>query len=142
MKTMNQPLGTDAEILILEKNIKKTELKIEILKNAGKSIPHGKIKTFDFIKENENRYSIRMMAEVLSIDRREYQRWKKKPLNDTQQKKILMQQKIASVFYAAGQRYGSERIAVELQNSGYQLSSRTVRKYMSEMKLSALGKKN
>lgn len=142
MKKMNQLPSIDAEILVLKKNIKKTELKIEILKNAGESIPQAKIKIFDFMKENESRYSIRMMANVLCMDRREYQRWKKKPLNDTQQKKISMQQKIASIFYAAGQRYGSERIAIELQNSGYQLSSRTVRKYMGEMKLSALGKKN
>ncbi|MCR4033833.1 MULTISPECIES: IS3 family transposase [Flavobacterium] len=38
---------------------------------------------------------------------------------------------ITSIFYAAKQRYGSERIAVELENSGYKLSSRTIRKYMA-----------
>jgi len=44
------------------------------------------------------------------------------------EKKILIPQKITSIFYSAKQRYRSERIAAELQNSGYKLSSRTVRK--------------
>lgn len=142
MKQKNKTACIDAEAILLEKKIKKTELKFEILKNAGPCIEQGKYRIFDFIKSNENRYSIRLMTETLSMDRREYQKWKKKPLNDTQRKKILMQQEITSIFHAAKQRYGSERIAVELQNSGYELSSRTVRKYMAELGLSAVQRKN
>src|SRR6218665_3371617 len=140
MKKKNSSSDIHAEMILLEKKIKKTDLKFEILKNAGQCILHGKPKIFEFIKENESRYSIRLMTEVLSANRREYHRWKKKPLNDTQLKKILMQRKITSIFFVARRRYGSERISVELENSGFKLCSRTVRKYMSELGLSARGK--
>lgn len=140
MKQKNNLLYHNAEILLLEKKIKKSELKFEILKNAGPCIIQGKYEIFDFILKNEFQYSIRLMTEVLSVDRREYHRWKINPLNETKKKKILMHNEITAVFWAFQKRYGSERIAVVLQHSGHKLSGRTVRKYMSEMGLSAKGK--
>lgn len=132
----------EQKILKLEKKIKKSDLKFEILKNAGRYLYQGKPIIFDFILKNEKIYSIRLMSEVLGIDRREYHRWKKQPINETQKRKILMQKEITLLFFTFKRRYGSERIAVELQNSGYQLSGRTVRKYMSELGLSSIVKKN
>ncbi|WP_157849056.1 IS3 family transposase [Flavobacterium sp. Leaf82] len=79
---------------------------------------------------------------TLGIDRREYQRWKKQPLNETQKRKILIQKEITRVFYHFKRCYGSARIAVDLQNSGYKITGRTVRKYMSELGLSTIVKKN
>jgi len=63
-------------------------------------------------------------------------------LNETQKRKILMQKEITSIFFTFERRYGSDRIATELQKSGYQLSAVTVRKYMSEMGLTSMVKKN
>jgi transposase-like protein len=126
----------------LEQKINKTNLKFEILKNAAKYLSKGKFITFDFILKNEKIYSIRIMSETLGVDRREYQRWKKEPINETQKRKNLIQKEIASIFFAYKRRYGSERIAIELQNSGYKIKSRTVRKYMRESGLSSLVKKN
>jgi hypothetical protein len=132
----------EQKINTLEQKIKKSDLKFEILRNAGKHLYEGKYRVFDFILSNEKIYSIRLMSESLGIDRREYHRWKKQPLNETQKRKILIQKEITSLFFAFKMRYGSERIAVELQKAGYQLSGRTVRKYMSELGLSGIVKKN
>ncbi|MFD2941806.1 IS3 family transposase [Flavobacterium notoginsengisoli] len=137
MKPEDKKSTADSYIVGLEKKIKKSELKFEILKNAGIRTTQGKYVIFDFIQENEKKYSIRLMTDVLSIDRREYHRWKKRPLNDTRLRKLLMQKEITLLFFAFKQRYGSERIAVELRNLGYELSDRTVRKYMRELGLSA-----
>lgn len=130
------------KILQFEKMIKKSDLKLEILKNAGKYLHQGKSIIFDFMLKNEKLYSIRLMSETLGIDRREYQRWKKQPLNETQKRKILVQKEITTLFFAFKRRYGSARIAIELQNSGYKITGRTVRKYMSELGLSSIVKKN
>lgn len=132
----------EKKILELEKNIKKSDLKFEILKTIGKYLNEGKPMVFNFILNNEKIYSIRLMSEALGVDRREYHRWKKEPLNETQKRKILLQNEITSIFFAFKRLYGSERIAVELQNSGYQISGRTVRKYMKELDLTRLVKKN
>lgn len=141
MKKMKEVLSIDTESALLKKKIKKIDLKYEILKNAGKCILGRKDVIFHFMQKNENKYSIRLMAEVLNVNRIQYHKWKKKPLTDAQQRKMLIKKEITIIFYSAKQRYGSERIAVELTKRGYQLCSRTVRKYMSELELSALGKK-
>lgn len=82
------------------------------------------------------------MSETLGINRREYQRWKKQPMNETQKRKILIEKEITSIFFSVKRRYGSERIAIELQNSGYKIAGRTVRKYMRELGLSSKVKNN
>lgn len=142
MKRSGKLTTKDTRIIELERKINKSVLKFEILKSAGKCLHQGKYKIFDFIFKNEKIYSIRLMSEALDIDRREYQRWKNQPLNETQKRKILIQKEITSIFFAFQRRYGSERIAVELKNLGYQLSPRTVREYMSEMGLTSMVKKN
>lgn len=142
MKRSGKLTTKDTRIIELERKINKSDLKFEILKSAGKCLHQGKYKIFDFIFENEKIYSIRLMSEALDIDRREYHRWKNQPLNETQKRKILIQKEITSIFFTFQRRYGSERIAVELKNLGYQLSPRTVREYMSEMGLTSMVKKN
>lgn len=131
----------DQKINTYRKKIKKSDLKFEILKNATKYLYQGKSITYDFILKNEKIYSVNLMSEVLCIDRREYYKWKKKPLNDTQKRKIVIQKEITSVFFAFKERYGSERIAIVLQNAGYKIAGRTVRKYMRELGLTRIVKK-
>lgn len=130
------------KICELEKKIKKSDAQFEILKNAGKYLYQKKYIIFDFILRNEKIYSIRLMSETLGINRREYQRWKKQPMNETQKRKILIEKEITSIFFSVKRRYGSERIAIELQNSGYKIAGRTVRKYMRELGLSSKVKNN
>ncbi|WP_291143756.1 IS3 family transposase [Flavobacterium sp. UBA7680] len=142
MKKADKIILKERKILELEKKIKKSDLKFEILKSAGICLHQGKSKVFDFILNNEKTYSIRLMSEALGINRREYHAWKNVPLNETQKRKILMQKEITSIFFTFERRYGSDRIATELQKSGYQLSAVTVRKYMSEMGLTSMVKKN
>ncbi|MBF4519433.1 IS3 family transposase [Flavobacterium sp. ANB] len=126
----------------LKNKVKRSDLRFEILKNAGHYIYEGKTAIYYFMADNEKIYSIRIMAEVLNVDRTAYRKWKNEYFTETQIRKLVMQKEITSIFFAFKERYGSERIAVELQNLGYQISGRTVRKYMSELGLSRIVKKN
>lgn len=141
MKQDNKISAADLYAASLELEIKKAELKFEILKNAGSCISKKKDVLHDFILQNEKRYSIRLMTEVLGASRYWYHKWKKNPLNETKRRKILMHQEITRLFFAFERRYGSERIAVELRHAGHKISSKTVRNYMRELGLSARGKK-
>lgn len=126
----------------IEIKIKKSDLKLEILKRASKALFLGKLTIYNFMKDNERLYSIRMMSEVLNVDRSSYRRWRNQFITQKEKRKNLIKQEINSIFFAAKQRYGSERITVVLRNSGYIISRRTVRKYMNELGLTILVKNN
>lgn len=135
-------VGKEKKILEIEKKTKELDLKFEILKNAGKLLHQGRSKIFDFMLCNEKKYTITLMSETLGVSRFSYHKWKKKPLSAVQKRKILIKKEITSIFFVFRRRYGSERITVELRKSGYKLSTKTVKKYMKEMGLSSLVKKN
>lgn len=59
-----------------------------------------------------------------------------------QQLKIAVKEQIALIYFKSKQRYGSPRIAFELQSFGYKISRITVAKYMKQLGLrSKLSKK-
>ncbi|TDO97098.1 IS3 family transposase [Flavobacterium sp. 245] len=125
----------------LEKKIKKLDFKFQILKNAGKYILQERSMIFRFMASNEKTYSIRLMCEVLGQNRGTYRSWKNQVVTEKKKRKILMQKKITSIFFAYKQRYGCPRITVELQNAGYKISCSTVYEYMKELGLSSKVKK-
>lgn len=127
----------DKKVYELEKKLKKSNLHFKILKSAGKILYLGRPMIFYFILENEKTYSIRMMCSVLCVNRRSYHYWKMQSLSETQKRKILIQQEITAIFFAAKGRYGSQRIRAVLKNSGYHISDSTVKNYMNEMGLSS-----
>jgi len=129
------------QIYDLENKIKKTDLKFEILKNAGRLLHKDKAHIFLYIAENEKTYSIRLMCSALEINRAVYHKWKSPFLSETQKRKIVLLEEIITIFNKFKKRYGSRRIAAELQIMGYKISSSTVYKYMHELDLPVKTKK-
>lgn len=125
----------------LEKRTAKSNLKFEILKKSGPLLNSAKPLIFKFIQENKKHYSVRLMCEVTGTDRGSYRAWENPVITERQKRKLLLQKEIAKIFYAYNSRYGSRRITIVLQNSGYQISSWTVNKYMNELGLSSRGKR-
>jgi len=126
----------------LEKKIKKLDSKFQILKNAGNYLLRERSMIFRFMASNEKIYSIRLMCEVLGMNRGTYRSWKKQVISEKKKRKILIQKKITSIFFAYKQRYGCPRITVELKKAGYKISCTTVYEYMKELGLSSKVKKN
>ena len=97
---------------------------------------------YSFIKSNEQLFPIEKMCKVLQVSNGSYYRWKKQAITARQQLKIAIKEQISLIYFAAKQRYGSSRIALELQYLGYKVSRITVAKYMKELGLrSKLSKK-
>lgn len=143
--TVNEYLKINLErqkILELEKKIKDSNLKFEILKNAGKYLNQDRQQLFKFMARSEKKYSIRLMCKVLSQSRTTYRIWKNPIVSEKHKRKIEMKKKITHIFFAFKQRYGCSRITVELCNSGYQISCSTVYQYMKELGLASRVKKN
>jgi len=97
---------------------------------------------YAFIKDNEGVFPIDKMCKVLEVGQRSYYRWKRSSTSKRKFKKEKYKRLISEVYFEFKQRYGSPRIAVELQSRGYKISRITVAKYMKEMGLrSKLAKK-
>lgn len=97
---------------------------------------------YRFIKNHETVYPIEKMCKVLDVGLRSYYDWKSSSVSDRRLKAILLKEKIKAVYFDKKQRYGSPRIAMELQAQGDEISRVTVAKYMRDMGLrSKLGRR-
>jgi len=122
-------------IYLLEKKIKDLDLKNEIFKNARGYISQGKPMVLHFMSLHEKVYPIEQMCQVLGITYGTYHKWARQFVSEAKKRKILLQQEITSIFFEAKQRYGSARIAIELQNRGYKISRFSVLMNMRELGL-------
>lgn len=123
----------EKKVYNLEKKIKETELKFEIIQKASKYVGLGTPFIFHFIAENEKKHAIRLMCRTLGVNRGTYRKWKRGLLTETQKSRINLKEKISSIFSISGQTYGCHRIAAELQKSGYIVCHTTVLKLMREL---------
>lgn len=130
------------KIYDLEKQIKKLNIKFEIIKQAANHIDKGPIFTYQYIADNEEKYSSYLMCRVLGVNLGSYNKWKNEFVSEKQKWKLIVKKEITSIFISSKKRYGSKRIAAELRKSGYQLSSNTVLLYMRELNLYVSVKKN
>ena len=97
---------------------------------------------YKFIHNHENVYPIEKMCKVLVVGTRSYYDWKSNTVSDRKQKAMFIEKEIQTVYFSKKQRYGSPRIAMELQAQGIDVSRVTVAKYMKNMGLrSKLGRK-
>lgn len=119
----------------LERKAKQSELQYEILKKGSKYFLEGRLVIFNFIKDNEKLYSTKKMCRILGVGEVSYHRWKNQFISETQLRIILLKKEVLSLFIEGKQRYGSSRIAIELQNRGYRTTRTTVLRYMNQLGL-------
>ena len=125
----------EKKIKILKKKIKNINLKFEIIRNAKDFIVLGKPFIFQFIAENEMKYSKELMCKTLGTNTETYNSWKRGFLTEKQKSKINLKDKINYIFVQSRETYGCCRIAVELEKCGYLVSSNTVLRCMRELGL-------
>ncbi|WP_281631837.1 IS3 family transposase [Flavobacterium luteolum] len=82
------------------------------------------------------------MCKTLGTNTVSYRAWKKSSLTEKQKRKIILKNKINSIFVASRETYGCYRIAVELEKCGYLISPITVLRYMRELGIYVSIKKN
>ncbi|PZX92798.1 IS3 family transposase [Flavobacterium aquariorum] len=119
----------------LKRELKQSELKIEIFKNGSKYVSQGKLMTYHFIENNVEKYTLGKICKVFGVNRNAYIKWKKQVISPTQRRTNLLKEEITSIFFEYKEIYGSARIAAELQSRGFTTKQRQVAKYMKELGL-------
>lgn len=119
----------------LEKKAKESELRYEILKAASPHLYQGNLTIYQFIKENEEKYSILKMCEILEVGYGRYHRWKKNGISEKQNHISLLKKELTSIFFSFKKHYGRNKITKELHKSGYKIGERQVSFYMHKLGL-------
>jgi transposase InsO family protein len=97
---------------------------------------------YKFIDDHRKRWPVELMCNILEISASGYYHYRKHGEGKRELKKQALRYQITEVYFQAHQRYGSPRIAKELTQLGYPVSSVTVAKRMKEIGLrSKLSKK-
>lgn len=73
----------------------------------------------------------------LGVSRSGYLAWKKHILSDMELHREKVKAKIQNIYDVSHQNYGSPKITAELQNSGEQVSQKTIGNYMHQMGIRA-----
>jgi putative transposase len=125
----------------LEKKLKESELRYDILKNATPYLYQGNRKIYQFINDNEKKYSIAQMCRVLEVGNGAYITWKYNGVSKKQQYMFLLKKDITSIFFNFKKHCGKRQIAIELIKLGYKLDQRQVSFYMKQLGLRRVLKK-
>lgn len=129
------------KIFDLQKKSKESELRYEILKNASLYLYRENPVIYQFIKENEHRYSILKMCEVLEVGYGRYHRWKKNGLSEKKQYISLLKKDIVAIFSRFKRHYGRNKITDELHKLGYKICKEQVTFYMRQLGLKRVAKR-
>ena len=96
---------------------------------------------YQFIKENEKIYPVKLMCQLLKVSRSGYYYWKLDPIGKLQTRKQSLEDKIKEAYFDAKGLYGSPRIAVELKRNNHLVSRTTVARYMKDMNIQSKRRK-
>ena len=81
------------------------------------------------------------MCRTLDVSTSGYYKWKSKALSKRDQHKIVLLKEIKKIHYRNRKRYGSPRIAKELEASGFHASEKLIRKLMKSASLQSVYKR-
>jgi putative transposase len=119
----------------LKNELKESELKLEILKNANKYTSEGNLTIYDFIKNHSDKYTITKMCKVLGTDKTTFDKWKIKTISQRQHRVNLLKKEITSIFYEYKELYGGAKITAELQSRGFKIKTGQVCIHMRKLGL-------
>lgn len=129
------------KILELEKRLKESELKLEILRKGYNCFFQGKLSVYKFIQSNEKKYAIEKMCKVLEVGVNRYRRWKNNGISEKQKQIALLKDEISSIFFDSKKHKGRYKITKELNLRGYKVSDGLIGLYMKHLGLRCIKKR-
>jgi transposase InsO family protein len=87
---------------------------------------------FPFIEEHRDVWPVAVMCETLGVSTQGFYAWRSRPKSEQQQRRDALVVEIRAVHAEVKQRYGSPRIAAELQAKGVECCVNTVAKLMRD----------
>ncbi|MDM1524075.1 IS3 family transposase [Empedobacter sp. 225-1] len=131
----------ELEIIRLNKELAHLKLEHEILKKAGKHLFQERQVKYRFIESHTTIFPVEKMCKVLKVSRSSYYKW----LVGVPSKRALYNQmlsdEIKRIYTLYKGRYGSPRIAKELESLGIKVSKQRVARLMKKHALRSILKR-
>ncbi len=128
---------TFRKITSMESELERLRLENEILKTCGCYIDAPLSEKLSGIDRLSNKYSIHLLCRTLNVLRSTYYhhslRSPEQPLWEKEDAEIrpIVQQ----IFDESKERYGTRKLKAELENRGYEVSLKRLRRYMKELNI-------
>lgn len=130
-----------SELKRLKKELAKVKLERNIIeKCAGCLQAHTQVK-FEFIDQHISCFPVKDMCRILDVSTSGYYKWRNKTLSKRDQHNLVLLEEIKKIHYTNKKRYGSPRIARELEVSGFRASEKLIRKLMNSASLQSVFKR-
>jgi putative transposase len=129
------------ELKRLRKELTEVKLERDILKKAGSFLFSETQVKFEFIRQHRYCYPVESICKLFGVSKSGYYSWNdRKPSRRALHNLALIEQ-IKIIHYRNKKRYGSPRIARELEASGFHASEKLVRKLMKQASLQSVFKR-
>jgi|GEM_PF-668537 len=128
-----------ATIHCLERRNRELDEEVELLKKIQGLPAHQKSARFQYLVEQQHRYSIRKACMTLGISRSGFYASCARTPSGLQLENEVLSQKIREVFEQHSGRYGAKRIAHSLQDEGIKVNRKRIVKLMRTMGLYVKG---
>ena len=96
---------------------------------------------YHFIQNHRDQFPVKKMCQVMQVGRGNFYRWLNKGPSKREQRKVQLKEKILHVYQTCKRRYGSPRIAKELNMQGISVSRVLVARLMKEENIRSIVKK-
>jgi putative transposase len=96
---------------------------------------------YRFIQDHVNQFPVKKMCQVMQVGRSNFYRWLKRVPGTREQRKVQLKEKIRHVYHQSKGRYGSPRIAKEINMQGVAASRVLVARLMKEENIRSIVKK-
>lgn len=130
-----------AELKLLKKELAKVKLEKNILEKGTGYLQSSTQMKFEFINQYLSCFPIKDMCRILDVSTSGYYKWRSRTLSKRAQHNMVLLEEIKKIHYRNKKRYGSPRIAKELEASGFRASEKLIRKLMKSASLQSVFKR-
>jgi len=134
-----QSMTTRQQYIVFNDESEELEEEVELLKKIQGLCAHQKSVRFQYLVEQQHRYSIRKACMTLGISRSGFYAYCERKPSDRQLENEVLSQKIREVFEQHSGQYGAKRIAHSLQDEGIKVNRKRIEKLMRSMGLYTKG---
>lgn len=138
---LNKKNKIQTELKLLKKELTKVKLEKNILEKGAGYLQSSTQVKFEFIDQHLSCFPVKDMCRILDVSTSGYYKWRSKTLSKRDQHNLVLLEEIKKIHYRNRKRYGSPRIARELEVFGFRASEKLIRKLMNRASLHSVFKR-
>ena len=138
---VKRKIKIEVELKQPRKELAKVKLERAILEKCAGCLKAGTQVKFEFIGLHLSCFPVKDMCRILDISTSGYYKWRRRIPSKRDRHNLVLLEEIRKIYYRNKKRYGSPRIAKELEATGFHASEKLIRKLMKSASLKSVFKK-